>query len=565
MLKKKKVDFDPPTEEDLTKRKVYGGGSANIPPSQVTGKKGWFGDFERHSDVARKSWNERKEDRVTPESHKKKQIRRHLAGNYDKAYDEKTKDIETFEEDLDKISEGVKIENKYVKQDEQIRQKGINESLQASKAKHELEQKIRKYEEKQDDKFIREVDDEERVKEERSKLKEDFEKDVRPAKDILEDYKRLESSAEARGEEARKRKARQEQREAEKQASIEAGVKQRKINSLTKERNNSQLKLKREQMKRSDIEQQKSRKVDEYKKKVEYLKKQYPDTTSEDIDRMTKADKNAVEQLDSRIDKQDEVLRNTESKVFDLNSELEDLTGKKETGKQVPTEPVKAPVWKEIERKYQAKREEKPEVKREVKKKGDYEKAPDWFINKNQRQSRDESWNSMPDNLKERLRRKYSKVQQIEKKPPSDTPPDWFESTEKDKAWRKDLWNAQSDKQKERLITEYSKTNRDTSKKYDIRPVAVGTGNINQDMIRDARDKNKMKPAIAQKLRMGQMWNELQYAEVVYVNDYIDAVERNDPDDINTTMNDLSNNIDTNKAKYKNTGNEDFRPGLGYD
>jgi len=552
---KKKVDFSPPTEEELKKRKVYGGGSANIPPSQIRGKKGWFGDYERHSDVARESWATRKDQRITPESTKDTKVMQHLAGKYDKAYDVKRKDIEDLQKDVSVLSEASKVETRYIKEDEKLRQQGIKESLEVEQAKTDLEHKIRKYEDKQDDKLQKEVEDEIRVKEQREAREKEYQEQMKSAKEVLEEYKRLESSAEARAKEERAREERIKQREEEKLKIQEARIKTREVNKLTSDRNNLQLKLNREESKLSDLERQRDQKEDQYKKKVDFVKKEYEGATSEDVERLTKAEKDAVEQLNSRIETQNDTIKETQDKIVDVNGKLEDLVGKKETAK-IP----EVSKFKEIEKKYAYKPKEVEEKKKE------YEKAPDWFINKDKRKSRDEAWDSMPDNLKQRLTDKYKTIEKEEKKPPSDVPPDWFEPNERDKEWRKELWNAQTNEQKERLITKYSNQGGAASKKYDLRPMPRDTENMNQDLLKRAQYDNRTKPHIANKLKIGSaLWNDLQYAEPVYVNDYIDAVERNDPDGISLSMNDLTANVDKNKAKYKNTGNEEFRPGLVQD
>lgn len=75
MAKGKIVDYNPPTDEQLSKRKVYGGPEkASIPASEAKKGGGWYGEYARHSQVAKESWEKRRRDRITPDATKKKKI-----------------------------------------------------------------------------------------------------------------------------------------------------------------------------------------------------------------------------------------------------------------------------------------------------------------------------------------------------------------------------------------------------------------------------------------------------------------------------------------------------------
>lgn len=295
-----KVQFVPPSEEDATTRKLYGGGKANAP----TGKsgRGWHGDYEGHVAAAHLGWETRKNSDRVPDSNKE------FATRYPKATEEPG-----WSDDAEKLKHLNKDEEKHIKEDEKIRQRGMKESMKVEQNKVELERQIRGYEDKHDDKLRKQIDKEEQVMKERKTSEEAYKRDVVDAEKVLEEYDTKERKLQSENE----RKIRDGKISVQKEDFKQAEAKEKLLlDNIQK----SSINL-------NKLRQEKQTNDNHYRQEV----KNYDDITN-------KSNKDLMEQAKSRL-REGYQKNNTEitSKINDEQKLNKDLKGELESTRKHET------------------------------------------------------------------------------------------------------------------------------------------------------------------------------------------------------------------------------------
>jgi hypothetical protein len=354
MSKNKVEQFNPPTEADLAKRKLYGGGKVDIPPHMVERivkedkqGRGWHKDNTRHRDVALKWHQERKLRRVTPEYSKESKIKNMLNITYHDGYMARLDEVGDagIDKDVKVISDGVKTENNFVKADDKVVKEGKEESVDVEEAKVELEKKIREYEDKADDKFVKEVDDEVTVANKRADNQVEFETKIREARTTIDKYKTGGGGIAAAREKEIKDNAAKEAIEQEKRKESESRSIRSKITDRTKKRdrlNNNITSAEKNTLPKlkADV----IAKQNEYDNAVNSLEMDAKDDkslTPEFIEIATKNKKNKLDQSKALVDKKEEEIDKMHGELIELNAELSKLSGVGEKKKEVKQEKKK--------------------------------------------------------------------------------------------------------------------------------------------------------------------------------------------------------------------------------
>lgn len=590
LSKSKKEEFSPPTVEEVSKRKVYGGGSVSLPPTEKQRQgRGWHRDNLRHADVARESWRVRREGRVTPESSKKKKIEKVLMTDYNEGYLARLRDPNVgkagVDKDIEIIAAGSRIESKHIKNDAEIMEEGRKESTDVGDEKIVLEKKIRAYEDKEDNKFRKEAKEEIAVKDKRENAEAQFDRDIKNAKDTIDLYRggtEAAAGAARREKEIRDTKERQKREDEEKAVRITAAQQRGKKEKKTKEQLGSlraSLSSKRNEL--NTLERDKSKAEEAYKSSVAFYKREHPEYSDKQVEDLTDTRRNDIKRIDTKIEDVEGKINTTQREVITLDRELSDLMGVKETTGQKGADQGRRPSDSlgDIRRRQQERQKGRGYQDRDKKdktgeqKKVPVGKVPKEFHARYPGQTDQQAWEKIDPKSRDRFLKHRKLDDEYYKKYPQEESK--HEDRTEDTSTRRDPdvpldfkgtdreWNAMSRTERVNWRTKHPKSGSTAKpsqsepkgyKDYSELPYELKSSrNVNAALIDQYKQRH---PMVRERLTMSD--KGLEFADEEVLDGYLKIVVKGNSQDIRDEKEFLANNILYNRTEYNRVNNTNY-------